>query len=198
MKKLVLCVAFLALLSPSVFAANDYAFKVSVGYLSSPSIAPEIVLDEDNDNTTLEEYEGESGYEAKLSFLISHLEFSYLFQNYSAVREDDEEEGDISFSVETMDFSLYLNDPIENDGFNVFVGAGRGLAYIKANREVNGVTLIDDGVAYAKEFHMHLGLGYGFYESLNISAIYRSQTMKTVTGTDFTNSMGVLTFDYIF
>jgi hypothetical protein len=205
MNRKILLMMVTLLLPFSIYGQSDYAFKISGGLINAPNIDEEIVLNTDDPKLTFKDYEGEEGYEYKLSILLKYAEFGYKIQHYTATKDgvyetdtgSSREKCEIDFDTQTAFAAIYFGDPMDFVGLNMSLGLGTGITKLTIDREY-GYFEIEDGLAYAKETHYFAGLHYGMSETYGFSLIYTSQTMKTVVGEDFTNDFVELTIDFMF
>ena len=207
MNRKILLMMVTLLLPFSIYGQSDYAFKISGGLINAPNIDEEIVLNTDDPKLTFKDYEGEEGYEYKLSVLLKYAEFGYKIQHYTATKDGVNktdlgsltEKGEIEFDTQTTFAAIYFGDPMDYVGLNMSLGVGTGITKLTINREYEENSIkIEDGLAYAKETHYFAGLHYGMSEIYGFSLIYTAQTMKTVVGEDFTNDFVELTIDFMF
>jgi len=195
----------------SIFAQSDYTFKISGGLINAPNIDEEIVINKDDPGLIFKDYEGQEGYEYKLSVVVKYLEFGYKIQHYTAEKdglykfEDPKEtvilteKGEIEFDTQTAFIAIYFGDPFDNVGLNMSLGAGSGITKLTINREfVEDSRKIEDGLAYAKEMHFFGDLHYGMSETYGFSLGYVAQTIKTVVGEDFTNDFVELNLYFLY
>jgi hypothetical protein len=207
MNRKILLMMVVLLLPFSIYAQSDYGFKISGGLINAPNIDEEIVLDEDDPGLTFKDYEGEEGYEYKLSVLLKYAEFGYKIQHYTATKEGAyetdkgtlTEKGEIEFDTQTAFAAIYFGDPMDFVGLNMSLGVGTGITKLTINREFKEEPFgMEDGLAYAKEIHYFAGIHYGMSETYGFSLIYAAQTINTVRGSDFTNDFVELTIDFMF
>lgn len=197
--KIPIFLLFILLIPASLLAVDNVNYKLSIGTIISPTIASKIELEKDNTNLTLEEYEGKSGgIEFSFAIILDQMELSYIMQKYEAEKATAYEIGKIAFDVETLEAMYYFADPMKDSGINLGIGAGKGVVKLTVDKEVNGTKIIEEGVVFAKEYHLGLGLLYNFNKNNVISLKYYSQTIYTVTGDPFTNSLGELLYSFQF
>lgn len=197
--KIPIFLLLILLIPVSLLAVDDLNYKLSIGTIILPTIASKIELEKDSANLTLDEYEGKSGgMEFSFAIILNQLELSYIIQKYEAEKAKANETGKIAFDVETLEAMYYFADPMNESGINLGIGAGKGVVKLTIDKEVNGTKIIEEGVVFAKEYHVGLGLLYHFNKNSVISFKYYFQTMYTVTGDPFTNSLGELLYSFQF
>lgn len=213
MKRIILTGIALFLFNSQTFAKDNFFLKFYAGALLAPSIDSKLTIhNEDTEKVpqqyyTFEDYQGNAGVEGRVSITMSVLEFAGGVMYYSAENKD--EDGELSFMTQFLDFGVYLLDKPVKGGLNFSVHFGMGVTQITAKRKRIKSTALDlenynpPGATsdvdwtkyddeYAQEMHFSGKVHYDFLEYFGVSGAYINQSNSTATGSGFTNSFFTL------